>query len=179
MAVLDTSVLVPHWSRVVLQRLAVEPLARYRPVWSEWIVAETWRVLTRKRVEAAARAGQPVDWASLERQANEMMWYLLPVVTTVPLGGRRALPPPWPGLPDLNDVPVWATAKLAGAEYVVSHNTRHFPPLVRGKHVYDGIEYLTAIEFVEAVLGFAAAIVYRRPIPAGGLVRSSRARAAG
>lgn len=176
---LDTSVLVPHWSRVVLQRLAVEPLARYRPVWSEWIIAETWRVLTRKRVEAAARAGQPMDWATLERQANEMMWYLLPVMTTVPLGGSRTLPPPWPGFKDPNDVPVWATAKLAGAAYVVSHNTRHFPPLVRGKHLYDGIEYLTAIELVEDVLGIDAAIAYRRPPRAGGLARSSRSVAAG
>jgi hypothetical protein len=28
-----------------------------------------------------------------------------------------------------------------------------FPPLVQGRHIYRGIEYLTAIEFVEDVLG--------------------------
>jgi hypothetical protein len=45
-AVLDSSVLVPTWSRFVLQRLAATSPQRHVPVWSEWIIAETWRVLT-------------------------------------------------------------------------------------------------------------------------------------
>ncbi len=44
-AVLDSSVLVPVWSRLVLQRLAATARQRFRPVWSEWIIAETRRVL--------------------------------------------------------------------------------------------------------------------------------------
>ena len=49
-AVLDTSVLVPAWSRVTLQLLASGAAPRYQPVWSEWIIAETWRVLTDRLV---------------------------------------------------------------------------------------------------------------------------------
>ena len=44
-AVLDSSVLVPRWSRIILQLLAAGADAAYTPVWSEWIIAETWRVL--------------------------------------------------------------------------------------------------------------------------------------
>jgi len=34
------------WSRLVLQRLAAA--GRFQADWSEWIIAETWRVLTRR-----------------------------------------------------------------------------------------------------------------------------------
>jgi hypothetical protein len=51
------SVLVPRWSRITLQQLSSAPNPLYQHAWSEWIIAETWRVLTRKRVEAAVRAG--------------------------------------------------------------------------------------------------------------------------
>ncbi len=171
---LDASVLVPHWSRVVLQRLALEPNRRYQPVWSEWIIAETWRVLTRERVEAAGRSRQSVDWRNLGDQANEMMWYLLRVMTMVPLARRGPLPAPWPGLTDPNDGPIWATASLGGADYVVSHNTRHFPPPEDGRHVYEGIEYLTTVEFVEEVLGADIPTTYGEPLTRADPVRSRR-----
>jgi hypothetical protein len=131
-------------------------------------------VLTRKRVEAAVRAGQTIDWDRLERHANEMMWHLLRVMTTVPLDGREPLPPPWPGHGDPNDVPVWATAKLAGTKVVVSHDLRHYPPRVGGRHVYEGIEYLTAIEFIEGVLGASAHEALGGPLPPGAAIRSGR-----
>jgi hypothetical protein len=95
--VLDSSVLVPRWSRIVLQQLAAQPRQRFAPVWSEptfgpkvgWIIAETWRVLT---------------WRWLARAANEMLRYLLPVVT---LASIRDIvePVPWPGLQDTEDAP--------------------------------------------------------------------------
>lgn len=108
-----------------------------------------------------------------------MMRYLLPVMTTVPLAGTESLPPAWPGNGGPNDLPVWATAKLAGARYVVSHNTRHFPPRAGGRHTYQGIEYLTAIEFVEDVLGADAKEAFGGPLPSGGIVRSGRLATAG
>jgi hypothetical protein len=83
-------------------------------------------------------------------------------------------PAPWPGLKDADDEPIWATAVVAGAQYTVSHNIEDFPPLVEGRHVFGGIEYLTAIEFVEDVLGGDAAAVYGLPLPPGALVRSRR-----
>jgi hypothetical protein len=97
-AVTDSSVLVPVWSRYVLQRLAAGPAPPYRPVWSEWIIAETWRVLTEQ-------------------------WF------------------------------------------------ERF-----GRHIYGGVEYVTAIEFIEDVLGMDAAALYERPLPGGAQLRSRRAR---
>lgn len=158
----------------MLQRLAVGPTPRYRPVWSEWIIAEAWRVLTRRWVEADMRAGRFVAWGQLERQADAMMRYLLPVMTTQPLAGRESLPPAWPGHADPNDLPIWATAKLSVAQYVVSHDLHQFPPRVDGRHVYDGIEYLTAIEFIEDVLGVDPTAAYRGPLPRAGVLRSRR-----
>ncbi|MCC6630117.1 MAG: hypothetical protein IT340_22280 [Chloroflexi bacterium] len=40
-AVLDASVLAPHWSRLVLQHLAAAQPTRYTAIWSTAIVAET------------------------------------------------------------------------------------------------------------------------------------------
>jgi hypothetical protein len=173
-AVLDTSVLVPRWSRITLQRLAVEPLRRYQPTWSEWIIAETWRVLVRNRVERAGRAGQAPNRNLLHRQANEMMWYLLDAMSMTSLAGRRPLPEPWPSLNDPDDAPIWATAQLAGAQFVISHDTRHYPPVVGGRHVYQGIEYVTTVEFVEDVLGLELTSIYGEPLPSRNIVRSGR-----
>jgi hypothetical protein len=102
-----------------------------------------------------------------------MLRYLLPVMHFVSLRGYAG-PAPWPALPDPDDVPIWETAVVAGAQFVVSLNTRHFPPLTQGRHAYGGVEYLTAIEFVEDVLGESAAAVNGGPLPAGAQVRSRR-----
>jgi predicted nucleic acid-binding protein len=178
-AVLDTSVLVPAWSRVTLQILASGAPPRYQPVWSEWIIAETWRVLTERLVRAGAARGDIAD------RANAMLRHLLPVmrlvsVATVPPAARQ------PPISDPNDALVWATAVIADAGYIVSHNTAHFPPLVPEQavinsqhyqlllHRHQGIEFLTAIEFIEGVLGEDAATIYERALPPGGIVRSRR-----
>ncbi|HEV8633236.1 MAG TPA: PIN domain-containing protein [Chloroflexota bacterium] len=166
---LDSSVLVPVWSRLVLQRLAAPPRGRFAPVWSEWIIAETWRVLTRRWL---AEHGPDAD-AALARAANRMLRRLLVVMRLASLHGVVG-PAPWPGLGDEDDAPIWATAVVAGARYVVSHNTGDFPPLVQGRHAYAGVEYLTAVEFVEDVLGEDAAAVYGAPLPQGAPVRSGR-----
>ncbi|HEX5505778.1 MAG TPA: PIN domain-containing protein [Thermomicrobiales bacterium] len=179
-AVLDASVLVPTWSRKILQTLASGTPPRYEPVWSEWIIAETWRVLT----DRLARA--EVARSEIAGQANRMLHFLLPVMRLVSV---RAVPPAARSSPliDPNDALVWATAVIAEAGYIVSHNTVHFPPLtqehavvegrncVLHRHMHQGIECLTAIEFIEDVLGEDAAAVYGRPLPAAGLVRSHRA----
>lgn len=171
-AVLDSSVLVPTWSRFVLQRLAAAPDSPYSPVWSEWIIAETWRVLTWRWLAQAARSDQ-AEWRALSRAANRMLRQLLHVMRLVSLQGYAG-PEPWSGLRDEEDAPIWQTAVVAGAQYVVSHNLRDFPPLVQGRHVYRGVEYLTAIEFVEDVLGENAVELYGAPLPRGALIRSGR-----
>ena len=102
-----------------------------------------------------------------------MLRYLLPVMRLVSLR-EYVGPGPWPELTDADDVPIWQTAIVAGAQYVVSHNVADFPPLVEGRYIYHGVEYLTPIEFVEDVLGESATEVYAGPLPAGASVRSRR-----
>lgn len=171
-AVLDSSVLVPRWSRVVLQRLAARPDPPYLPAWSEWIIAETWRTLAWRWLHRAAHPDE-FEWTSLTRAANQMLRYLLPVMRLVSLR-EYAGPGPWPELTDEDDVPIWRTAIVARADYVVSHDVGDFPPLVQHRHVYGGVEYLTAIEFVEDVLNEDAAQVYGASHPLGAAVRSQR-----
>jgi hypothetical protein len=173
-AVLDTSVLVPVWSRMMLQRLASRPQPSYVPAWSEWIIAETWRTLALRWLRQSNEPDEVV-WPSLTHGANEMLQHLLPIMKFVSLRDYAG-PDAWPQLSDPNDVPIWQTAVLAGAQYVVSQNTRHFPPLVQGHHTYLGIEYLTGIEFIEDILGEDATQLHRRPLPAAASLRSQRLR---
>ena len=174
-AVLDSSVLVPHWSRRALQRIASEPARWYTPVWSEWIVAETWRILTFRWLTSGSDGLAAPDETRLRQTATAMMRHLLQVMELVTVRGYTG-PPPWPELTDPDDAPVWQTAIIGRARSVVSHNTRHFPPLVDGRHEYGGVEYLTAIEFIEERLGEEAAERFTRSVRASALVRSRRTR---
>ena len=88
---------------------------------------------------------------------------------------------------DRSDEHLWNAALNARAQYVVSHNTRHFPPAVpinaasdEGdrqilRHLTRGIEFLTAIEFIEDVLEEDATALYGQPLPPG-IIRSRRTR---
>jgi predicted nucleic acid-binding protein len=178
-AVLDASVLVPAWSRKALQYLADGPTRRYQPVWSEWIVAETWYVLTERALERSLKRSE------VSQQAKAMLRHLIPVMHHVSLREAEPFIAQSP-LSDPDDAPIWATAVLADAKYVVSHNTHDFPSLVRATiefggqrhagqaHIARGIEYLTAIEFIEDVLGENAEFVLGRPLPPRGIIRSQR-----
>ncbi len=97
-AVLDSSVLVPLWSRVVLQQIAARSNAPFVPVWSEWTVAETWRVLAWRWCVAAPRLGVS-ERNLLAATANQMMRRLLPVMRLVTIRDYLG-PEPWPGLQD-------------------------------------------------------------------------------
>ena len=178
-AALDTSVLVSSWSRLALQQLAEGHRQRYQPVWSEWIVAETWYILA----DRAARKGIPRKTTSI--QSKQMMRYFLPVMRLVSVAHPPPTMPPSP-LDDRDDAEVWATAFVGEAQYVVSHNTTDFPPLapdtvvldgrshVARRHLYEGIEFLTAIEFIESVLGTDPVSILGRPLPERGVIRSRR-----
>ena len=178
-AVLDTSVLVPVWSRRALQILARPPKAWYQPIWSEWIIAEIWYVLTMQ----AMGAGLPE--AVISTRSKQILRHLLGVMQVVSVASIPTLLPPSP-LRDRDDEAIWFTAVLSGAQYVISHNTRHFPPLVHSvetiggqqnivrRHLHQGIEFLTAIEFIENVLGEQTDSVLNHPVPPDGNVRSQR-----
>lgn len=93
-AVVDSSVLAFRWSRFILQQLAERKNPLYVPVWSEWIIAETWRTLAFFWLN---RAGDPFEsvWPSLTRAANDMLNRLLPVMRFVSLRDYTG-PAPWP-----------------------------------------------------------------------------------
>jgi hypothetical protein len=109
----------------------------------------------------------------LTRAANDMLHHLLLAMRLVSLRAYAG-PKPWPELTDIDDVPIWQTAVIAQVQYVVSQNVRHFPPIAQGRHVYQGIEYLTALEFIEQVLSTNATAVLGDPLPAGAFVWSKR-----
>jgi hypothetical protein len=142
------------------------------PVWSEWVIAETWRTLAWRWLHRSAQPDE-FEWASLSRSANEMLRHLLPVMRFVSLR-NYAGPEAWSELADPDDLPVWQTATLANAAFVVSQNVRHFPPLVDGRHRHGSVEYVTAIEFIEDVLGADAAAEYDHPLPGAAHLRSRR-----
>lgn len=169
---LDSSVLVPVWSRFVLQRLAARPPPPFTPIWSEWIIAETWRVLTWRWLVRSGRT-DAAEWRALSAAANAMLRQLLAVMTLASLHEATATAP-WPQLRDDADTPIWQTAIVSGARYVVSQNVTDFPPLVAGRHSFQGVEYVTAIEFIEDILGEDAALVFGASLPRGAGVRSNR-----
>lgn len=178
-AVLDTSVLYPAWSRVLLQRLAGGDPPRFRGVWSGEIVRELWRTLT---AQSMARGRSP---EAARNQVRGMLYPLHQALVLVDGAGRSPATPPSP-LRDPGDEHLWNAAVNAGAHYVVSHNTRDFPPptlvtaraademVQAARHLYQNVEFLTAIEFIEGVLDEDAAVLYGRPLPAG-VVRGRRA----
>jgi hypothetical protein len=179
-ALLDANVLVSAWSRKLLRDLAATEPPRFVGVRSSAIIAETWRVLTVQRLNAGSSA------SALSRDAHEMWTKLDPVLRIAEASRRPPDTPPSP-LRDRRDEHLWNAALNAGAQYVVSHNTRHFPPAMEVsmssdegarqavRHLAHGIEFLTAIEFIEDVLGEDAAALYNQHLPSG-IIRSQRSR---
>lgn len=135
-AVIDTSSLVPAGLRRALQQTARG--GGFVAIWSPWIVAELYRVLTwqwLKRNPDFSTANE----TACSRSAKAMMTLLIAtfeIVSPVP-----PYPQAWGTLVDVDDLPVWAAAIMAGARYVVSENTHDYPPPdASGRHVYEGIE---------------------------------------
>jgi hypothetical protein len=157
---LDASVLVARWSRLALSAAAVPSARGFQPIWCEWIIAETWRVLAVRWLRQSP--GSIGDEAPLTHAANAMLLALLPVMEFV------SVTPPfeaaWPYLRDHYDQPVWAAALRARAGFVISHNLNDFPPRDGdGLCRYAGIEYVTAENFLREILSLEP----DRLLPAG------------
>lgn len=171
-AVLDSSVLVPVWSRLLLSTLASARSAPYTPVWCEWIIAETWRVLTVRRLRRLP-AITPADEHQISASANTMLTALLQVMTFVSV--VPPFDPAWPTASDAADLPIWSAAVRSGARFVVSHNLRDFPPRdADGLCAYSGIEFITAANFVGEILGLDLDAVAPIPLPATGRIPHRR-----
>ncbi len=146
-AVLDTNVLYSHTRRITLVGLV--RLGRFEAIWSSWIVAGlnrvlTWRWAERYGIDAMAQRAASVS-------AKERMIYL-------PTAFELVDPPlphpiPWPELTDASDIPIYGTAIVAGAQYVVTDNLRHSPPRdpATKRRIWNGIEYITYNNFIGLV----------------------------
>lgn len=171
-AVLDSSVLVPAWSRLLLSTLAAAEPALYTPVWCEWIIAETWRVLAVQRLRRLSVV-TPADERQISASANAMLTALLQVMTLVSV--VPPFDPAWSTVSDMADLPIWSAAVRSGARFIVSHNLRDFPPRnADGLCAYDGIEFVTAASFVADVLGLDLDTVTPIPIPPAGRMAHQR-----
>jgi hypothetical protein len=156
-AVVDTSSLVPAHLRRELQQAA--QLGAFTAIWSPWIIAELNRVLVWRWIKDPP-AGMPrADLSNANERrysaiAKQMMQWLLPcfeVATPLP-----PYPPAWETLTDVWDHPIWAAAKLGQAQFVVSENTRDYPPpQADGRHVFEGIEYIGGAAFLARLTGGA------------------------
>lgn len=133
-------------------------------------------MLTERRIKAGSTHDE------ISESANAMMRLLLEVMTFVSVADQSGTPP-WPGLEE-HDHPIWHTAMNSGAAFVISDNTTDYPPLVAAphptyahtcqRHVYEAVEYLTPIEFIEGELDIAITTVLLAAPPQTGIRRSKR-----
>lgn len=145
-AVIDTSVLVSNANRECLITAAYENL--YRPIWSPWIIAELNRVLTWNWIRK--KGLKEKDQCS--RRHKNLMSLLTGAFECV--DPKPPWQQAWPELTDLDDLPIWTTARFVGADYIVSGNTNDFPPEdVFGKHTWEGIECILIQDFMD-LIGF-------------------------
>ena len=131
-AVLDTSSLISehrHWLWLLAQR------GYYQGIWSTFIVGEMVRV----RVELSAARGTPR--ATYRRRINDLIHLLSDVLL---VADYRNAPSTAGALGDPDDEPILAAALAAGAEAIVSLNTRDFP--AGGAAL--GVRFLTPTEFL-------------------------------
>jgi hypothetical protein len=102
-----------------------------------------------------------------------MLRALLQVMTFV-----SVVPPfdaAWAGIADVDDLPIWSAAVRAGAEFIVSHNLRDFPPRdAHGICAFGGIEFITVENLVREVLGLDPEAIAPIPIPMSGHIAHQR-----
>ena len=133
-ALLDTCVLWPSLQRDVLLSLAAEGM--YRPVWSSVILAELEYEQAAKLVRSGA---DPTD---ADRRAATLIRQMRRAFDDAEITGWEGLDGSY-GLPDPDDEHVVAAAVVAGADAIVTLNTKDFPaPLLP-----FGLETLRPAEF--------------------------------
>ena len=142
-AVLDTSVLYGTTSR----RALVEAIrqGRFDGVWSPHIIGELYRVLTIRWLRENGFDTRSLT--DLSRASKDMMDVLLAALTLVdtsPTADEALVT-----MNDADDFHLVRAARLAGAGFVVSANTRDFPKRnARNQHVFDGIEFVECAPFL-------------------------------
>lgn len=136
-AVLDTSSLLgPFRHRLVYCAFK----GAYRIVWSSFLIAE----LVRIRTEWGIRQGIPrrVYRGNINKLIDDLSRISMFAKYTNLQGGNYE---DW--LHDPDDWPLLATALAGHARYIVSENTRDFPP----NGVFAGVSYMTPDAFLEII----------------------------
>ncbi|WP_123042539.1 PIN domain-containing protein [Cohnella candidum] len=143
-AVIDTSSIITD--RKALVDAADENL--YVPYWSPAIIGELYRVLTIRQTEIHMGKGGLLD-AAFKRQLSQQSKQMMLIISTLfeIADPKPPYPSSWLHNVDPDDIPIWAAAKLVGADYVVSCNHTDFPP---GRK-YKGIEYIMPAEFFRRI----------------------------
>jgi hypothetical protein len=145
-AVLDTSVLYGNASR----RALVDAIrqGRFDGVWSPHVIGELYRVLTIRWLRK--HGFEAASLAELSRASKDMMDVLLAALRLVDTG--PAADESFAVLDDADDYHLLRAARLAGASFVVSANTRDFPPKdARGRHVFEDIEFIECAPFLASI----------------------------
>src|SRR5579884_4250082 len=149
-AVLDTRVLVPATVRIELRNLA--QAGAFTAIWSPWIIAELNRVLTWQWID---HTGHDLSQHNRNR-CSEKAQIMMATLLATPFELANPLPPyplAWETLNDQWDYPIWATAVESKAQYVISANIHDYPPeTADGRHVYNGIEYISAERFISMLV---------------------------
>lgn len=163
--VVDTSALFPRQQREDLQNLALQ--GAFTGIWSPPIIGELYRVLTWRAIEAGAtplegstgKRAMRCDLSNavyhrLSLASQRMMDHFLANPHWELVNPRPPYPQAWESLTDDWDLPIWATAVLGQAQYVVSDNTDDYPPPnEQGHYIYGGIEYLSGQDFIARLIG--------------------------
>lgn len=116
-AVIDTSTLVSARLRRDLQQAA--QLGSFTAIWSPWIIAELNRVLVWRWIKHAPPGRKANDLSDAnERRCSQaaklIMEWLIPTFEVV--NPQPAYPVAWERLVDVWDYPIWAAAKVNGAQ---------------------------------------------------------------
>ena len=149
-AVIDTNVLFSSRMRAELQELALQ--GAFTAMWSPWIVAELNRVLVWQWIAERTKGDlSPANERACSQAAKKMMNLLISAFETV--NPRPPYPDAWDRLSDADDHPIWAAAIAGKAQYVVSDNTDDYPPPQQdGRHIHQGIEYISGRDFLDLLL---------------------------
>ena len=145
--VLDSSVLLGSKSPEIVAGAA---LGYYRAFWSTWIVAEYVRNRVEWTAERAVRAeadrGETARLLEATRaRVNSAINYLSRVLTNVDYHASPEVDLTW--LTDEDDHPIMQTALAAGADALVTDNTRDFP----SGEERNGVLCLSSEDFLAAL----------------------------
>ncbi len=149
----DVPAALIHASAIVARaREDLEAAARRRlfaAYWSPWIVEEATRTIVtlyyrRNGFTPEAQSRLSIASKVAMRRLTESFIIVDP---------KPPYPRQWDGA-DPGDDHVWAAAVVADADYVISENTRDFPPVSpgSGEHRWQGIIYLTTQQFLALIL---------------------------